>query len=65
MTIKAGQMLEDRSRINIGFYKGVSQSFEAVSPVIAEAQLGIASAIAESLRKSTQLMRKTISGRNQ
>ena len=58
--IKAGKMLEERSKMNVGFYKGVSRSFEMVAPVITEAQLGVTRAMVDSACKSIRLMRKTI-----
>jgi hypothetical protein len=60
MALKAGKMLEERSKINVGFYESAGKSFEIISPVITEAQLGVTKSMVDSACRGIQLMRKTI-----
>ena len=63
MVLKAGESLENRSKMNVKFFQGVSNTFDTITPVIAEAQLGVAKAIANSASQSARLLRKSITGR--
>lgn len=61
--LKAGEMLEDRSSISVNFFHGAGKTFDSVTPVITETQLGVTKAIVDSTCQSIQLLRKSITGR--
>ncbi len=63
LALKAGEMLEDRSGINVNFFHGAGKTFDSVTPVVTETQLGVTKAIVDSTCQSIQLLRKSITGR--
>lgn len=63
MVLKVGEALESKSKMNVNLIHGVSSTFDKVSPIITEAQLGVTEAIIESARQGVQLLRKSIIGR--
>jgi hypothetical protein len=63
MALKAGEMLEERSKPNLGFFRSISNNFETVTPVITEAQTAVARTMVELAGRSIRIIRKDISGR--
>lgn len=63
LMLKAGESVENRSDINVKFFRTLSNTFDSISPVITEAQLGVTKAIIDSTCQSIKLMRKSITGR--
>jgi hypothetical protein len=62
MALKAGEMLEERSKINVNFFRNSAKTMESITPVITEAQLGITRALVESVCQGIRLMRENITG---
>ena len=60
MVLKAGEALESKSKINMNLIYGVSNTFDKVTPIITEAQLGVTEAIIGLARQSVRLLRKNI-----
>ena len=63
MALKTGEALESKSKMNVNLIRGVSNAFDKVTPIITEAQLGVADAIIGSARQGVQLLRKSITER--
>jgi midasin (ATPase involved in ribosome maturation) len=62
LALKAGESMEDRSAVNIKYFKTARSNFDAFSPVITEAQLGVTRAMMDSACQGLRLMRKSITG---
>jgi len=62
MALKAGEMLEERSKINVNFFQSAGKTLESITPVIKEAQLGVTRAIIDSACQGIRLMRENITG---
>ena len=61
--LKAGEAMESKSRVNMNLVSGFTNTFDKVTPIITEAQLGVTEAIIDSARQSVQLFRKSITER--
>jgi hypothetical protein len=63
MALKAGEALENRSEMNLNYFRTARNAFDAVSPAITDAQIAIAKALADSACQGIKLVRKNITGR--
>jgi len=63
MAFKAGEMIEERSKPNLGIFRSISNSFETVTPVITEAQTAVTKTMSDLAGRSIRIIRKDISGR--
>ena len=61
--LKAGEALESRSKMNVNLISGVSNTFDKVTPMITEAQLGVTEAMISLARQGIHLLRKSITER--
>jgi len=60
MALKAGEMLEERSKLNVDFFRSAGKTLESITPVISETQLGFTRALVDSLCRGIRLMRENM-----
>jgi len=63
MALKAGESLENRSEMNLNYFRTVRNAFDAISPAITDAQIAMTKALADTACRGIKLVRKNITGK--